>query len=122
MTFDTYSGPAFVESVPSCVPIPPCSSSSDSLGSNFDRIQYPLKLAWAITIHKSQGLTLQKAWIDLGSSEQSSGLSYVALSRLRSLQSLVVEPMTFDRLQCIQKSKGFQGCSAEELRLRAAAI
>jgi len=51
--------------------------------------QYPLRLAWAITIHKSQGLTFQRAIIDAGSSF-APGQVYVALSRLRSLEGLVL--------------------------------
>lgn len=51
--------------------------------------QYPLKAAWAITIHKSQGLTFERAVVDAGSSF-SHGQVYVALSRCRSLEGLVL--------------------------------
>ncbi len=52
-------------------------------------IQYPLRLAWAITIHKSQGLTFDKAIIDAGSAF-APGQVYVALSRCRTLNGIVL--------------------------------
>lgn len=51
--------------------------------------QYPLRLAWAITIHKSQGLTFDKAIIDAGASF-AAGQTYVALSRCTSLDGIVL--------------------------------
>ncbi len=52
--------------------------------------QYPLRLAWAITIHKSQGLTFEKAIIDAGQAF-AAGQVYVALSRCTSLEGLVLQ-------------------------------
>jgi hypothetical protein len=56
--------------------------------------QYPVRLAWAITIHKSQGLTFEKAIIDAGSSF-APGQVYVALSRCTSLDGMILKtPIT----------------------------
>lgn len=52
--------------------------------------QYPIKLAWAVTIHKSQGLTFDSAIIDAGNSFIS-GQVYVALSRVRTLNGLILK-------------------------------
>lgn len=53
--------------------------------------QYPLKLAWAITIHKSQGQTFEKVIIDIGRGAFSPGQLYVALSRCRRLEGVILK-------------------------------
>ncbi|MEO5646786.1 MAG: helix-turn-helix domain-containing protein [Chitinophagaceae bacterium] len=67
-------------------------------------IQYPIRLAWAITIHKSQGLTFEKAIIDAGSSF-AAGQVYVSLSRLTGLDGLVL----YSRIE--------PGCITTDLRV-----
>ncbi len=52
--------------------------------------QYPLRLAWALTIHKSQGLTFNNVEIDIGHGAFTSGQTYVALSRCRSLEGMTL--------------------------------
>ncbi len=53
--------------------------------------QYPLKLAWAITIHKSQGKTFSKVVLDIGNGTFAPGQMYVALSRCTDLEGIVLK-------------------------------
>jgi ATP-dependent DNA helicase PIF1 len=50
--------------------------------------QFPLRLAWAVTIHKSQGKTYERAIVDLGQRSFAPGQTYVALSRISELDGL----------------------------------
>ena len=114
---DNYIGPSISEDLPRCVPIIPVTSNSDTLGVAYERQQLPLRLAWSITIHKSQGLTLNKAWIDLGTAERVAGLAYVALSRVKKLDDLVIELMSLERLCAVKNSSNHKFRLLEEQRL-----
>jgi ATP-dependent exoDNAse (exonuclease V) alpha subunit len=61
---------------------------SETLGSF---VQYPLMLAWAVTIHKSQGKTFEKVIIDIGRGAFAHGQTYVALSRCTTLEGIVLK-------------------------------
>lgn len=90
---------------------------SNTYGTILERQQFPLKLAWSTTIHKAQGLTLNDIWVDLGPSEKAAGLTYVALTRVRSLSSLIIEPMPYERLTSLKKSSNYKYRVLEEIRL-----
>lgn len=115
--FDDYRGPSITDILPSCVPIYPVTVTAQSLDGFHERQQLPLRLAYALTMHKSQGLTMSKAWIDIGKSERTPGVSYVAISRVKTLSSCIIEPMTFERLTGLKFSKILQYRLDEETRL-----
>ena len=119
--FDNYRGPSISSIQPSYVPICPVTVSAQTSDGFHERQQLPLRLAYALTIHKSQGLTLPKAWIDIGKSERTAGVSYVAISRVKTLSSCVIEPMTFERLTCLKTSSTLQYRLPEEARLNQTA-
>ena len=83
--FDKYWGPSLHDG---SVPIVPQQRTWIQGGSACSWLQIPLKLAWAITIHKAQGLTLV---IDIGRKEFSAGLTFIACSHVRRLLDI-----TFD--------------------------
>ncbi|CAB4427786.1 unnamed protein product [Rhizophagus irregularis] len=117
--FDAYEGSTITSTEGDhVVPIVPIKRSWEGKsGMICSRQQVPLCLAWAITVHKSQGLTLSKAKIDIGSKEFAAGLTFVAASRVRSLSDIYFRQFTFDRLQRIKNSSRLQERKAEEERL-----
>jgi len=78
-------------------------SEPDDIG----RAQIPLRIAYAITIHKSQGATLDSALIDIGASTFEYGQAYVALSRCRSLESLYIFKLDPKKILCHPKVRTF---------------
>ena len=116
--FQHYTGPPFLHTHPQIVPIPPHLFEWETEGQRLSRQQLPLRLSYAMTIHKSQGQTLSTAVIDLAKAERAAGCSFVALSRVRSLDNVVLQPLSFQRLQAIAKSKQLQQRLREEERLQ----
>ena len=116
--FSHYTGTAFLPTNPKTVPIPPHLIEWESDGQRLSRQQLPLRLRYAMTIHKSQGQTLPQFVVDLCTAEKAAGISFVAISSVRSLQNLVLQPMSPQILQAIGKSKQLQERLREEERLK----
>ena len=118
--FDDYCGPAFLSSHPKYIPVPPFQGEFSHDGMACKRVQFPIVLAWAITIHKCQGMTLSKVIIDIGKKEMQNGLTFVAISRVRRKEDLafsVTYPLSC--LQSIKNGKNMDQRLAEEARLDA---
>ena len=113
--FDHYTGPTMHNGT---VPITPMRRTWSSSGGQCSRLQLPLKLAWAVTIHKSQGLTLDKVVIDVGKKEFSCGLTFVACSRVRKLTDILfTPPFPLQRLTSIANSQRLRERKEEDQRL-----
>ena len=116
--FEKYAGPPFIHKHPKCIPVPPITFEW-GYTNNLSRQQLPLQTSYAITIHKSQGQTLQKAIIDIGKSEHAPGTTFVAISRLPRLISCgLIMPMPFQRLQSISCGRNFLSRIQEQTRLQ----
>ena len=108
--FPEYHGPVLSPLHPTVLPITQV-HAGNSKGM-------PLTLAWAITIHKFQGMTLQHATVDIGEKEFASGLSFVALSCCKTFHSLRIQPFDFPRLQHIEKGQLVKARQHELMHLR----
>lgn len=89
MKFDTYTGPSLYNGL---IPVLAQTVSFKKGLVTCTRKQFPLQLAYAISVHKAQGITLDQAVVDIGSSEFALGLTYVALSRVKTIDGLLIDP------------------------------
>ena len=113
--FDGYTGPTFHENT---VPIPPIRRTWLHGSTTCSRLQIPLKLSWAVTIHKSQGLTLDKVVVDIGKKEFCTGITFVACSRVRRLTDMVFSPpFDYQRIANLGRSERLQERLREDQRL-----
>ena len=68
---------------------------------------FPIKLGWALTIHKAQGMSVHHSWVDMSTilhhpEETRHGLAYVALSRARTLEGLLISKWVPEAIQCYE--------------------
>lgn len=108
VSYKTYKGltlwhteprPNFPDGIP-IVPITPLKTTFELNSKSMSQTQLPLQLAWAVTIHKSQGLTLKKIKLGLGKREFSTGLTFVALSRVKALDCIMlIDQVDYYRVQ-----------------------
>ncbi|KAE8743404.1 hypothetical protein FOCC_FOCC011009 [Frankliniella occidentalis] len=86
--FDRYSGPTIC----GAFPVIPVTRSWKVKELACTREQIPLRLAWGTTVHSAQGLTCDRVVVNIGRREFQAGLSYVALSRCKSWDTLLIGP------------------------------
>ena len=116
--FDDYHGPT----INGAVPITPVENCWISNNSECKRTQLPLTIVYSIR-HKSQGTSLDRAVISLGETELQLGLSYVALSRVRTLNGVAQDKeYDFSRFANIANSVLLALRLAEEIRLMSIAF
>ena len=98
VVFDRYSGPAFMttDGGRPVVPILPVKTEFVRGVETCSRTQFPLIISYAITVHKSQSITVDKVVTDLSERDFQPGLSYVALSRVKTIEGLMLDA-PFDR-------------------------
>jgi ATP-dependent DNA helicase PIF1 len=96
--FDEYKGPDFLGCPQGIVPVFLATRQFEFKGIACSCTQFPLRLAYAITVHKSQGLTLLRAVLNLNQKEHCLGLSYVAVSQVKALDGILFEvPFDYER-------------------------
>ena len=107
--FDQYIGPSFLADEEKCIPVVVQERHFIKNKEQCLRKALPLKPGYAISIHSSQGATLDSVIVNLGSKEFANGLTYVAATRVRRIQDLYFEPMpSYSRIAKTKKGKVFE--------------
>jgi ATP-dependent DNA helicase PIF1 len=98
--FDGYTGPAFPDCGEGIIPIFPVTRQFEYKSVSCSRTQFPLRLAYAITVHKSQWMSLDVAIMNLRKKQHCLGLAYVTVSRVRTAGGVVFEePFDFEHFK-----------------------
>ncbi len=121
--FDNYVGESCLEDEEKCVPVVPITASYKKYYSggrchNLERTQIPLRLAYASTVHRAQGRTLQKVVVDIGNKRQQMGLVFTALSRVKSLDGLLLDDYDMKRWLKVGTNEGQKFMRYELMRIR----
>ena len=108
VSFEQYIGPNY-KGLEKCFPIIPDDKSWVEGSKTYHRTMLPLNMAYAISIHNSQGKSMENLIVNIGSNEFANGLTYTALTRVRKFDNLYFEPFyNFDRFdKDIRKQKMF---------------
>ena len=107
--FDQYIGPSYLSNEEKCIPVVVQERHFTKNKEQCLRKMLPMKPGYAISIHSSQGATLDSVIVNLGSREFANGLTYVAATRVRKIQNLYFEPMpSFARIANVKRGKIFE--------------
>uniref|UniRef100_A0A4E9ER58 ATP-dependent DNA helicase n=1 Tax=Gibberella zeae TaxID=5518 RepID=A0A4E9ER58_GIBZA len=120
--FDKYTGPEYFDDEPEMAGIVPIfRSNREYMAANrlCSRRQFPLTVSYAITAHKSQGTTLDKAVADISQKDFTSGLTYVTISRVKTLQGIMFES-SFDLNDITSATNVEQGARELDMQRRQA--
>ena len=118
--FPNYTGPSFLQNCSHSVPIVPFKTKwpgKNNSKKHFVREQLPLRIGYADTMHHVQGKTLARCAIDLSPKEMAPSISFVALSRVRKLEYVMIARTFYKRFENLKASKQLKVRLAEEKRL-----
>ena len=112
VNFPDYRGLPFIQNKPKSIPMSPITHEWHNGFKTLSRQQLPL----------TQGQTMTKVVIDIGSKEMAAGYTFVALSRLKTLSGILIQPTTFQRLKAIGHLKRMLQRRTEETRPKQLAL
>ncbi|MCH2545601.1 MAG: AAA family ATPase [Alphaproteobacteria bacterium] len=118
-----YTGPSCLPNELNCVPIVPLTRNWYKNKTHCSRTMLPIKPAYAISIHGSQGLTMGNSILNVSKREFATGLTYTGISRVRGIENLVFYPMpNFRRFRNIFRSATFKDRLEHEIKEKDAQI